>query len=65
MSGGLKLISRTLHRTDEAKAHVATLLKMQPQFTIREADTYYKMWCFAPSYREKIRDALRIAGLPQ
>ena len=33
--------------------------------TIREADAYYKMWCFAPSYREKMRDALRTAGLPQ
>jgi TolB-like protein/DNA-binding winged helix-turn-helix (wHTH) protein len=54
-----------LDRTDEAKAHVATLLKMRPGFTIREADAYYKMWCFAPSYREKMRDALRTAGLPQ
>jgi TolB-like protein/DNA-binding winged helix-turn-helix (wHTH) protein len=54
-----------LDRIDEAKAHVATLLKMSPGFTIREADAYYKMWCFAPSYREKMRDALQIAGLPQ
>jgi TolB-like protein/DNA-binding winged helix-turn-helix (wHTH) protein len=54
-----------LDRTDEAKAHVATLLKLSPGFTIREADAYYEMWCFAPSYREKMRDALRTAGLPQ
>jgi TolB-like protein/DNA-binding winged helix-turn-helix (wHTH) protein len=53
-----------LDRTDEARAHVATLLKMRPGFTIREADAYYKMWCFAPSYRDKMRDALRTAGLP-
>jgi hypothetical protein len=26
-------------------------------------DAYYKMWCFAPSYREKMCDALPIAGL--
>jgi hypothetical protein len=43
---------------------VAILLKMRPGFTIREADAYYKMWCFAPSYRDKMRDALRTAGLP-
>lgn len=52
-----------LGRTEEAAAHVATLLKMRPGFSIREADAYYKMWCFAPSYREKMCDALRIAGL--
>jgi TolB-like protein len=53
-----------LGRTIEARAHVATLLRMRPGFTIHEADAYYKMWCFAPSYREKMGDALRIAGLP-
>jgi TolB-like protein len=54
-----------LDRVDEAKAHVAALLKMKPQFTIREADDHYRMWCFPPSYREKMRDALRMAGLPE
>ena len=53
-----------LDRVKEARAHVATLLKMRPGFTIREADAYYKMWCFAPSYRERMQDALRKAGLP-
>jgi TolB-like protein len=53
-----------LGRTKEARAHVATLLKMRPELTIREADACYKIWCFAPSYREKMCDALRIAGLP-
>ncbi len=52
-----------LDRVKEAKAHVATLLRMRPGFTIREADAYYKMWCFAPSYREKMCDALLRAGL--
>lgn len=53
-----------LGRKTDARAHVSTLLKMKPGFTISEADAYYKMWCFAPSYREKMSDALRIAGLP-
>jgi adenylate cyclase len=53
-----------LDREREARAHVATLLRMRPGFTIREADAYYKMWCFAPSYREKMCGGLRIAGLP-
>jgi tetratricopeptide (TPR) repeat protein len=53
-----------LDRTEEAKAHVVTLLKLRPGFTIREADAYYKMWCFAPCYRDKMCDALRMAGLP-
>jgi TolB-like protein len=53
-----------LGRVEEAAAHVATLLKMRPGFTIREADAYYKMWCFAPSYRDKMREALRASGLP-
>jgi len=53
-----------LDRTDEAAAHVAALLRLKPGFTLREADAYYKMWCFAPSYREKMCDALRRAGLP-
>jgi TolB-like protein len=52
-----------LDRVKEAKAHVATLLRMRPGFTIREADAYYKMWCFAPSYREKMCEALLRAGL--
>jgi TolB-like protein len=54
-----------LGRTDEARAHVASLLRLSPGFTIREADAYYSMWCFPPPYREKMRDALRMAGLPQ
>jgi DNA-binding winged helix-turn-helix (wHTH) protein/tetratricopeptide (TPR) repeat protein len=54
-----------LGRINDAKAHVATLLKMRPGFTVREADAYYKMWCFAPSYREKMCDALRLAEVPE
>mgnify|MGYP000600222357 CR=1 FL=1 len=54
-----------LDRAKEGAAHVTTLLKMRPAFTIREADAYYKMWCFAPSYREKMCEALRMAALPE
>jgi TolB-like protein/DNA-binding winged helix-turn-helix (wHTH) protein len=54
-----------LDRTDEAQAHVASILKLSPGFTVREADAYYGMWCFPPSYREKMREALRMAGLPR
>jgi hypothetical protein len=54
-----------LDRIKEARAHVETLLRMRPGFTIGEADAYYKMWCFVPSYRKKMRSALQIAGLPE
>jgi tetratricopeptide (TPR) repeat protein len=54
-----------LGRIDEAKQHVAALLKMYPTMTIREADAFYKMVCFEPAYREKMVGALRQAGLPE
>ncbi len=54
-----------LGRIDEAKQHVAALLKMVPTMTIREADAFYKLVCFEPAYREKMDGALRQAGLPE
>jgi tetratricopeptide (TPR) repeat protein len=54
-----------LGRVDEAKQHVAALLKMYPTMTIREADSFYKLACFDPAYREKMVGALREAGLPE
>ncbi|MET4234120.1 hypothetical protein ABIA85_007422, partial [Bradyrhizobium sp. LA6.10] len=33
--------------------------------TIREADSYYRMFCFQPEYIEKMNSALRQAGLPE
>ena len=54
-----------LGRVDEAKQHVAALLKMYPTMTIREADAFYKLVCFDASYREKMAGALRQAGLPE
>jgi tetratricopeptide (TPR) repeat protein len=54
-----------LGRVDEAKQHVAALLKMYPTMTIREADAFYKLVCFDAPYREKMVGALRQAGLPE
>ncbi len=54
-----------LDRTNEARAHVAALLRIRPGFTVREADACYRTWCFAPSYREKMCDGLRMARLPR
>jgi adenylate cyclase len=54
-----------LGRIDEAKAHIATLLKMYPSMTIAEADAFYRLFCFEPAYREKMARGLRQAGLPE
>jgi len=54
-----------LGRINEAKQHVAALLKMYPTMTIREADAFYKLVCFDAAYREKMVGALRQAGLPE
>ena len=54
-----------LGRIDEAKQHVAALLKMYPTMTIREADAFYKLVCFDAAYREKMVGALRQGGLPE
>jgi adenylate cyclase len=54
-----------LGRVDEAKQHVAALLKMYPTMTIREADAFYKLSCLDAAYREKMVGALRQAGLPE
>jgi tetratricopeptide (TPR) repeat protein len=54
-----------LGRIDEAKAHVATLLKMYPTMSVAEADAFYRLLCFEPAFREKMVRALRQAGLPE
>jgi adenylate cyclase len=54
-----------LGRIDEAKEHVATLLKMYPTMTVAEADAIYRLLCFEPAFREKMARALRQAGLPE
>jgi adenylate cyclase len=55
-----------LGRVDEAKGHVATLLKMHPTGTVAGADAIYgQLFCFQPAFREKMARALRQAGLPE
>ena len=54
-----------LGRLDDAKAQVAKLVKLWPDFTIREADALYRMYCFQPEYIERMNGALRQAGLPE
>jgi tetratricopeptide (TPR) repeat protein len=54
-----------LGRIDEAKAHVATLLKMYPTMSVAEADAFYRLHCFEPAFREKMARGLRQAGLPE
>jgi DNA-binding SARP family transcriptional activator/TolB-like protein len=53
-----------LDRIEEARTHVQAVLRVYPGFTIRDADAYYDVFCFERSYREKMREALRRAGLP-
>jgi class 3 adenylate cyclase/TolB-like protein len=55
----------SLDRLDEAKAHVAKLLKLEPGFSIREADSFFRTYCLELSFREKMAGALRQAGLPE
>jgi adenylate cyclase len=54
-----------LGRVDEAKEHVATLLKLYPSMSIAEADALYRLFCHEPAYREKMARGLRQAGLPE
>jgi tetratricopeptide (TPR) repeat protein len=54
-----------LGRIDEAKAHVAALLKMYPTMSVSEADAFYRLLCFEPAFRDKMARALRQAGLPE
>ena len=51
--------------TDEAKQHVAALLKMYPSMSIAEADALYRLFCTDPGYREMMARGLRLAGLPE
>ncbi|MGM4874772.1 adenylate/guanylate cyclase domain-containing protein [Bradyrhizobium sp. 956_D2_N1_5] len=55
----------SLDRLDEAKAHVTKLLKLEPEFSIREANSFFRTYCLEPSFREKMASALRKAGLPE
>ena len=52
-----------LGRTDEARAQIPALLKLNPKISLREADGFHKMFCFDADYRERVVTALRLAGL--
>ncbi|WP_456839595.1 hypothetical protein [Bradyrhizobium sp. USDA 4486] len=38
-------------------------IQFRPDFAIREADAYYRMFCFSPEDMEKMSGALKQAGL--
>jgi adenylate cyclase len=52
-----------LGRTDEARAQIPILLKLQPDISVRTVDRFYKMFCFEPDFIERVEQALRLAGL--
>jgi len=52
-----------LDRIDDARAQIPILLKLKPDMSVRQADRYYKMWCFQPDFRQQMTTALRLAGL--
>jgi adenylate cyclase len=52
-------------KIDEARAQIPILLKLRPEMTVREADRYYKMWCFDADFRQRMTTALTRAGLPE
>ena len=52
-------------KIDEARAQIPILLKLKPGMSVREADGYYKMWCFDADFRERMTTALTHAGLPE
>jgi adenylate cyclase len=54
-----------LGRVDEARAEIPVLLKLKPGMSVREADRFYKIWCFDADFRDRIVKALRLAGLPE
>lgn len=55
----------SLDRLDEAKEHVSRLLTLEPSFSVREADSFFRAYCLEVSFREKMAGALRKAGLPE
>jgi tetratricopeptide (TPR) repeat protein len=54
-----------LGRVDEARAEIPALLRLKPGMSVREADRFYKTWCFDADFRDKMVTALRLAGLPE
>jgi TolB-like protein len=54
-----------LNRIDDAREQVAKLQKVWPGFTISEANSFYRMYCFPPEFIERMNGGLRQAGLPE
>ena len=54
-----------LGRLDEAKTQLQRTLALNPAFSVREANGYYRNACFPESYREKVVFALRKIGAPE
>jgi TolB-like protein len=52
-------------RPEEAKAEVARLLKVNPGFNLREADSWWRSICVGPERVEQWTGLLRKAGLPE
>jgi adenylate cyclase len=50
-------------KIEEARAEIPILLKLKPTMSVQEADRYYAMWCFDKDFRDKMAEALRLAGL--
>jgi TolB-like protein len=50
-------------KIEEARAEIPLLMKLKPTISVQEADRYYAMWCFDKDFREKMANALRLAGL--
>jgi adenylate cyclase len=53
----------SLGRIDEARTQIPALLKLKPDISVHEADKLHKMFCFDADYRQRMTDALRLAGL--
>lgn len=49
----------------EARAEIPILMKLKPGLSVQEADRYYTMWCFDKDFRDKMVNALRLAGLQE
>jgi len=52
-------------RLDDAKVEAAKLLKLWPEFSLRENAAFHRLYCFSPEYIQRTKNALRQAGLPE
>jgi len=50
-------------KMEEARAEISILMRLKPTISVQEADRYYELWCFDKDFREKMKTALRLAGL--